>query len=695
VQAWQRSILAVIAAVSWLACGNDGEVSTSAQAAAPAATQPAKAEGDHEGHDHAERAERPLPAFGGWTLDDERLEISQLIGKRMLIFFFNPEVGDAAVVARAVAKISGLRGKQNFEIVGIATGSKRETARGFAEAQGIDYPVIDDSSAAISRHLGLRFPIATIGVDAAGYVVFGLVQFVTNAPNAEQQIESQLRAALRLPDGEDEVESARRPEAPLFEAAVLDREETFKLADHRGTPVLLVFFLHTCPHCHEFLEFMKGQLESIPEDKHPVIVGVEVTGKTYAVRESLRDLKLDFFPVIFDDDGSIRADYGVFAGVPDSFLIDKEGRIAAHVEGWVPETDGPVLRMRLAKIAGAPIPMLLRSKGYSGNDVCGVCHESEHETWQITNHATAFDTLVKHGADADGECVSCHVVGFGKAGGFDLAARVAALENVGCESCHGRGGPHLSPQFTQGGSYETACLACHDTKHSLGFEYASFVPHVSHAANEAILALPADERRRILEERGAVRQDLLPTTAEYVGSDACTSCHQAEHATWEAGPHARAMRTLEGEGKQSEADCQTCHTTALGKPGGFSAGDGPDTQNDLARVGCESCHGPGGNHVAEGAKKLGTILSLGDKCDSCVILQICGSCHDDANDPGFEFEVQAKIDEIRHGTIEAGTGKPLEGKDRSARAPAAQEIHGLLARAFAAADAQDPEWTAR
>ena len=63
--------------------------------------------------------------------------------------------------------------------------------------------------------------------------------------------------------------------------------------------------------------------------------------------------------------------------------------------------------------------------------------------------------------------------------------------------------------------------------------------------------------------------------------------------------------------------------------------------------------------MAEGALRLGSILSLGDKCDSCVILQICGRCHDDANDPGFEFEVQEKIDRIRHATIEAGTGKPL------------------------------------
>ena len=74
-----------------------------------------------------------------------RLEISTLIGKRMLIFFFNPEIEDASIVAGAVTRISKLRGKQNFEIVGIATGSNREEARTFAKAHAIDYRVIDDS----------------------------------------------------------------------------------------------------------------------------------------------------------------------------------------------------------------------------------------------------------------------------------------------------------------------------------------------------------------------------------------------------------------------------------------------------------------------------------------------------------------------------------------------------------------------
>jgi hypothetical protein len=84
--------------------------------------------------------------------------------------------------------------------------------------------------------------------------------------------------------------------------------------------------------------------------------------------------------------------------------------------------------------------------------------------------------------------------------------------------------------------------------------------------------------------------------------------------------------------------------------------------------------------VPEDAVRLGSIVSLGDKCDSCVILQICGSCHDEANDPQFEFEVQEKIDRQRHGTIEAGTGKPLGTS--AARTPE-DDLRAELARALA------------
>jgi hypothetical protein len=120
-----------------------------------------------------------------------------------------------------------------------------------------------------------------------------------------------------------------------------------------------------------------------------------------------------------------------------------------------------------------------------------------------------------------------------------------------------------------------------------------------------------------------------------------------------------------------------------------------ESHADLARVGCESCHGPGGEHIKEDTAKIGNIVALGDKCDSCVILQICGRCHDEANDPGFEFEVLEKIEAQRHGTIEPGTGKP---KADGAAIPAATDVALSIAEMERSVDRQSggaSTWTPR
>jgi peroxiredoxin len=521
-------------------------------------------------------------------------------------------------------------------------------------------------------------------------VTFGLPEFSVADPGAGRSLEELVRESLRLPAAPgSRPQDGSLPEAPPFRARVMDSEETFDLADQRGRPVVLIFFLHTCPHCHDALRAIRAALAepaiaALPEARRPAVVGVEVTGRTFAVREKLRSEGLDFFPVVFDDSGSLREDYTVFGGVPDIFLIDGQGRIAARSRGWSPPGDEALLRMRLARIAGAPVPMLLRADGYSGSAVCGVCHELEHETWSFTSHANAFDTLVRHGADANAECIGCHVVGWGAPGGFRSAAETAELEDVGCEACHGRGGPHQSPGFVKQGDYSPACLACHDAKHSLGFDTATFLPRVSHAANAHVARLPSEEKEKLRARQGRPGGELLPIRAAYVGSEACRSCHAAEFDVWVASPHGRATASLAAAGKASEAACLRCHTTGFGKPGGFPRDGAASAHQDLARVGCEACHGPGGDHVQEGARRIGTILALGDKCDSCVILQICGSCHDEANDAGFEYEVEAKIEAQRHGTLEPGTGRPKAAS--AARRPRAGDA-ALLAHLLGLAGA--------
>ncbi len=603
--------------------------------------------------------ERPLPGFNGISLDNQSLSISDYIGKRLLLVFFNPEVAESGPVAEATRAISDLRTSHNFAVVGITVGSTRSKSRAFRDEHHLDFPIIDDSPGRITRRLGLQTSVTLVAVDAEGYMFWGASYFDAKKSDEAARVEGEIRTALRLPErAKEALAFGERQRAPLFEGIRLNGGEPFRLRDHAGRPVVLIFFLHTCPHCHHALQFLLPQIEKIPADKRPSLVAVSIQDRPRAVRDALAELGIELQHVLLDSERKLQKLFQLQAGVPDIFFLDKQRRIVHRIQGWRDKRDPALARMTIAKISGTKIPYLLNPRGYTGSDVCGVCHELELESWHYTKHAGAYDTLVTHAAERNPECIGCHVVGYAAPGGYSIDGAPAHLEDVSCENCHGRGGPHLSKSFVQAGNYEAVCISCHNPTHSLGFDYPSFRKNISHTQ---IAAMTPHERAAL----GGTRPgNLMPTDAAYVGSEACSSCHPSEFATWEASAHARSLASLEKKNQSGDTACQACHTTAFGLPGGFAEGAAPSAHPDLARVGCESCHGPGEAHIGEQAKKIGSIISLGDKCDSCVILQICGGCHDDANDPGFAFEVVDKIEIQRHGTIEAGTGRPLEDAAR-------------------------------
>ena len=752
-----------------------------------------------------------------------------MLGTRLVLFFFNPEVDNAKTVGIAVQEAAEVASDHNFRVIGVGTGSSASTLSRFAEEQGYTFPVLDDSSGRITKKLRLQIPVAILGIDADGYVSFGLASFAPG-DEATASARDQLRPALRIGDPAEtsDGELLSFPEAPQLNVVSLASGDTVSIESLRGKAAIVIFFLHTCPHCHHALEAIEKIMKGLPDEQKPELVAISVQNSPAAIRKALADLNLDFFTPYLDPGGKAAERWGVTGGVPVVTVIDAEGRIRHRSQGWSEKRDGGMLRMRVAAATGANVPMLLNAKGFTGNDACGVCHEQEYATWQYTKHATAFDTLVTHGADRRKDCVGCHVVGYEEKGGYDFATRPAHLEDVGCESCHGRGGPHLSPTFVpvvESGEdkgkkdYAQVCSTCHNPTHSLGFEFDTFHPLVSHAtiagmsneeraglleggpsrdllptsadhvgslacqschtkefetwgaiqeyatwqytkhatAFDTLVTHGADRRKDCVgchvvgyeekggydfatrpahledvgceschgrggphlsptfvpvvesgedkgkkdyaqvcstchnpthslgfefdtfhplvshatiagmsnEERaglleGGPSRDLLPTSADHVGSLACQSCHTKEFETWKASPHAHAVATLEAKGEATNTECLQCHTTAYGKPGGFPEGAKVADHGDLASVGCESCHGPGGDHIGENAKRVGTILSLGDKCDSCAILKVCGSCHDDANDPGFQFEVEQRINDQRHGTIESAATRAGE-----------------------------------
>ena len=106
-------VLALAALWVFVACGD-----ANPQGAAPAGKRGGQpqdvAAAEQPKPQKKTRREQPLPSFSGWTLDNERLDASSLLGKRLLLFFFNPEVKEAPTATKAVGEISKLRGKHNF-----------------------------------------------------------------------------------------------------------------------------------------------------------------------------------------------------------------------------------------------------------------------------------------------------------------------------------------------------------------------------------------------------------------------------------------------------------------------------------------------------------------------------------------------------------------------------------------------------
>jgi hypothetical protein len=98
-----------------------------------------------------------------------------------------------------------------------------------------------------------------------------------------------------------------------------------------------------------------------------------------------------------------------------------------------------------------------------------------------------------------------------------------------------------------------------------------------------------------LESQAGNRVPGVAPAATYVGSQTCAACHPTAHGVWGASAHARAFESLVATGSDADPACIGCHTVGFGEPGGYVRSMNGGL---FAGVGCESCHGPGSEHVA-------------------------------------------------------------------------------------------------
>jgi 2',3'-cyclic-nucleotide 2'-phosphodiesterase (5'-nucleotidase family) len=111
---------------------------------------------------------------------------------------------------------------------------------------------------------------------------------------------------------------------------------------------------------------------------------------------------------------------------------------------------------------------------YTGHEACADCHEARHRFWLTTGHYTAFDSLAPKNAEADPDCIPCHVTGYMRRTGYWPKAPKENLRGVQCESCHGVGSLHAADPENYSLVHlplAPLCMDCHTQEQDGDFDY--------------------------------------------------------------------------------------------------------------------------------------------------------------------------------------------------------------------------------
>ncbi|MEW6203570.1 MAG: cytochrome c family protein [bacterium] len=149
--------------------------------------------------------------------------------------------------------------------------------------------------------------------------------------------------------------------------------------------------------------------------------------------------------------------------------------------------------------------------------------------------------------------------------------------------------------------------------------------------------------------------------AKYLGAKSCKGCHKEQFEVMSKTKMFKALEALKTEKAKkinpkaaTDTKCLKCHVTGLGKEGGYNPKAKDEDNANVAFVGCEACHGPGGEYMkimakamptgsgkydAEAAKKAGLIAPSE---------AVCVKCHNKESPFYKEFKYEKFAKEIYH-----------------------------------------------
>jgi cytochrome c biogenesis protein CcmG, thiol:disulfide interchange protein DsbE len=147
---------------------------------------------------------------------------------------------------------------------------------------------------------------------------------------------------------DESLQSGERVEAPVRDLPRLGAAGTGSLADHAGKVVVLNIWASWCDPCTSEMPLLQRTHDRIA-DRGGIVLGIDTQDATDAALAFLRENRISF-PSLRDREREYGRDLGV-SGYPETFVIDREGRIAALRRGpvtqeWLDAELEPLLEER-------------------------------------------------------------------------------------------------------------------------------------------------------------------------------------------------------------------------------------------------------------------------------------------------------------------------------------------------------------
>lgn len=173
-------------------------------------------------------------------------------------------------------------------------------------------------------------------IGAVGLLVVGLIALLAYGVASEDPDRSI----------EDALKRGERTEAPHISLPPLEGGEEKSLDDWRGQVVVLNYWASWCDPCRKESPLLQRWHERMSK-RNGTVLGIDVLDVTEDAQDFIDEYGLTY-PQLRDKDGSSQEEFGIVA-YPETFVIDREGRIVDSVRGpvdeqFLRETVDPLLR---------------------------------------------------------------------------------------------------------------------------------------------------------------------------------------------------------------------------------------------------------------------------------------------------------------------------------------------------------------